>query len=269
MAAALWRVALAAALAALAVGAPVEEALATDDECAAGADCGLEALQHRKEVKVGVAQTEAPAISHEALLQAMAADGVPEEHLEEARAELAATAKLSAAEIEARSNGTCTTWTGGTCTISSCAASRGATECSAFRCVCRSGFCEQNGVCRFNTHRATQQYAGAWGAPTTGSWGMPGGSSWGAPAPTATAGWGAAWGAPSPSAGWGAPSAWGTPGTVGSTSSGRAGNRDTGGTCMLGDCDRSRGDTHCSHNTGFKCMCRKGSRVVRGRCVFR
>merc|ERR1712137_837563 len=43
--------------------------------------------------------------------------------------------------------GTCSTDTGGTCSYSSCASSRGRTSCSMGKCLCQSGYCAAGGRC--------------------------------------------------------------------------------------------------------------------------
>merc|ERR1712113_685646 len=44
-------------------------------------------------------------------------------------------------------NPKCKADTGGTCRFFSCHASRGETTCVNHRCMCKPGFCSENGVC--------------------------------------------------------------------------------------------------------------------------
>merc|ERR1711920_441345 len=49
-----------------------------------------------------------------------------------------------------RSESSCSTWTGGTCSFSNCADTRGPTDCSNWKCNCQAGYCAHNGVCQFD-----------------------------------------------------------------------------------------------------------------------
>jgi len=263
---------VAAALAAATSAVPVEQVLAADDVCAdGGADCALHALQQQRWEVDGSGATELKASSeHDALFEAMAKAGVREEHLEKPRVELA---KLSAKEAmersNATSNATCNTWTGGTCLTSGCAASRGATDCSSFRCVCKRGFCSMNGVCTFDFREAASAFGAAWGSPPApspmlGSWGRP-------PAPSPMFGWMAPPApAPAPLFGWmGAPAPSANPWASAWSAPQSGGSRLTGGTCMTRSCDASRGATECGITTGYKCMCQNNFHSVNGVCVWR
>eukprot|EP00413_Alexandrium_margalefii_P001717 CAMPEP_0204513586 /NCGR_PEP_ID=MMETSP0661-20131031/1586_1 /ASSEMBLY_ACC=CAM_ASM_000606 /TAXON_ID=109239 /ORGANISM="Alexandrium margalefi, Strain AMGDE01CS-322" /LENGTH=263 /DNA_ID=CAMNT_0051518767 /DNA_START=54 /DNA_END=845 /DNA_ORIENTATION=+ len=263
MAAALLAAVTAAALVSAVASKPAEQVLAAHDVCSdGGAGCALNALQQQRwevdgsgtaEQKVlapaPVPMAPAPAPEPGAFLfDAMARGGIKEMHLAGPRAEYA---RLSLAEAEARANGTgrvsCSTFTGGTCFSNGCDASRGSTECTAFQCLCRSGFCVQNGVCTFDWRSAMSSWGGGGSlGASSGGWG----------------GWGGAAPAPPPPANNAWSTAWQQPQSGG-------GSRFTGGSCVTSNCDASRGATTCGMSTGYQCMCKESFHAVNGMCMWR
>jgi len=243
------------ALPAVAAAASMDEVLAADDACHADASCAFHALQQQRwEVDVtGAAELRAPepVAQQEALFQAMADAGVKARHLEQPRAQYEKlSAKEALAKSNATANNTCDTWTGGTCLTSGCGASRGATTCSNFRCICQKGFCSKNGVCVFNFAQAVSSYASSWGGSSPAQQPILG---WGGPAAPAPAPWAnsaSAW-----ASGWSAPTS--------------GGNSFTGGSCMASNCDASRGPTECGLSTGYQCKCKSNYRAVNGICIWR
>eukprot|EP00930_Biecheleria_cincta_P094501 TRINITY_DN8564_c0_g1_i1.p1 TRINITY_DN8564_c0_g1~~TRINITY_DN8564_c0_g1_i1.p1 ORF type:complete len:196 (-),score=35.55 TRINITY_DN8564_c0_g1_i1:65-565(-) len=134
-------------------------ALEADDACPAGAeDCALELRQLRhKQQLAEVNQHEEKKLEHrenETNLEV-------KKH-QETKVQQEHNHETELAKQEMHSNATsrdCNQWTGGTCLLSHCDASRGAVECSLGRCMCRQGFCSgQRGVCYFNVMGAL----GAW-----------------------------------------------------------------------------------------------------------
>jgi len=129
----------------------------------------------------------------------------------------------------------CSTWTGATCVINDCSASRGATTCSYGRCVCIDGFCADGGVCKWDMASAMSSY-GSGGSGSASSWMPKEASSW-------------------------------MPQQTSSSSSGTSCETSLGSlaTCVVNDCDASRGPTTCS--MGW-CYCKDGYCNKNGKCEY-
>merc|ERR1719401_3037338 len=58
---------------------------------------------------------------------------------------------------------TCSTDTGGTCSYLGCKSWHGKTQCVEGRCVCASGYCQENGVCARNIPNCQRSTGGTCG----------------------------------------------------------------------------------------------------------
>jgi len=135
------------------------------------------------------------------------------------------------------SNGRCDADTYGSCSIQSCAVSRGATQCVSHKCLCKEGHCAQDGVCFPKPGYCQKDSGGTCSALSCSSSRgkadcksgkclcQEGNCAWGGTCLPAT---------------------------------------DSGGTCGYTGCKASRGSTTCHKG---KCLCQAGFVARNGRCL--
>mmetsp|Transcript_49879 Transcript_49879/g.161376 ORF Transcript_49879/g.161376 Transcript_49879/m.161376 type:complete len:204 (+) Transcript_49879:316-927(+) len=132
----------------------------------------------------------------------------------------------------------CDTETGGTCSLLSCAASRGGTRCVGGVCKCASGYCAKGGIC-FPSSKASCVADTGGTCSVTGCSRSRGDTKCKAGTCLCKTG-GCAWkGACFPVT-------------------------DTGGSCSALSCDVSRGPTTCHRG---RCLCKENYVAVAGMCV--
>lgn len=127
--------------------------------------------------------------------------------------------------------------TGGTCSLLSCASSRGATMCSKGRCLCQEGFCSKAGLCYPSSPAMCISDTG--GTCAVGSCSSSRGNTKCKSRKCLCKTGGCAWkGSCLPIT-------------------------DTGGSCSVLSCSSSRGPTTCHRG---RCLCQNGFVSVKGRC---
>eukprot|EP00932_Pfiesteria_piscicida_P018163 SRR837773.5029.p1 GENE.SRR837773.5029~~SRR837773.5029.p1 ORF type:complete len:254 (-),score=61.32 SRR837773.5029:58-819(-) len=223
--------------------------LAADEVCEAGSDCTLELrqLRARQQLAVAVEGEGEPAQADDdgeeaeevepALLQA--GDFGPDAQGVNMWQEQTWGDVLGAIQANASDSGYgCETTTGGTCSMFSCKASRGATRCVSGLCKCAPGYCAKSGTCFPSTPAACL-------ADTGGTCSVTGCRSSRGPTKCEQ-------------------------GRCLCTTGNCAWNgrcfpvTDTGGTCSYFGCDKSRGQTTCHKG---RCICQMNFVAVDGRCV--
>jgi len=236
-------------------GAALAAGLAADDVCTAGqtqGECSLELRQLRLQAKaqeLGEQQEDEDEDDDE--------DGA-----EVAAALLAGRSARFGVDVEGEDMWTETTWndmvdllqgnaseegrgwceqqTGGTCSVFGCADSRGPTDCTNSKCLCRRGFCNKEGTCYPLTYQACARETGG-----TCSDGYGGGCSW----------WRGQTKCESSKC---------LCKTGGCAWKGKCyAVTDTGAKCAYNACAMSRGSTTCHKG---RCLCKWGFVAVNGRC---
>jgi len=143
---------------------------------------------------------------------------------------------LLSIQANTSSDGSCQEDTYGTCSVFSCAESRGATKCSGGKCVCASGYCAKSGTCYPQAGQCVTDSGGSCSVLSCKS--SRGATKCKSGKCLCKTG-GCAWkGKCYPIA-------------------------DTGGSCSLLSCGASRGPTTCHRG---RCLCKDGYVAVSGRC---
>jgi len=210
----------------------VLQGLAADDVCQAGDEqCALKLLQLRGEKASAEAKAQAEEVAQASVTFGEDAEGEdmwPEQDTWDS--------VLSMIQAN-RSSGICDSDTHGTCTIKSCARSRGGVECKNGKCLCAKGYCAQSGTCFPQTGVCVEDSGGSCGIfsckKSRGETKCKSGKC------LCTMG-GCAWKGKC------------MPVTF------------TGGTCKLMGCASSRGITTCHKG---KCLCKNGYVSIHGICV--